>query len=113
MNDKRYAKLALILAAISFFLSNLPPITPFLVSFFHLFLDIELPHQLFGGLAFLCLFPGLVIAFIAYKMGKRMKGSFTIINFARILSLLAILASLFWIIIGIMAPFLASFSPNW
>lgn len=113
MDDKQYAKRALILAVTSFILSNSFLILPFIGIFFELFIKSEFPRYIFVPLVLLGLLSSLPIAIIAYSMGKRMKGSFSIINFTRILSLLAILASLFWMIMLIIAPIISRFGPGW
>jgi hypothetical protein len=113
MDDKHYAKRALILAVTSFILSNSLLILPFIVIFFELFIKSEFPRYIFVPLVLLGLLSSLSIAVIAYRMGKHMKGIFTIINLTRILSLLAILASLFWITMSIIAPIMSRSHPRW
>lgn len=105
--NERYARRALILAVTSFILSNSPLILPFIGIFFEVVIKSEFPRYIFVPLVLLGLLSSLPIAIVAYRMGKRMKASFTMINLTRILSLLAILAYIFWVI-GIM---LATFLP--
>ena len=112
-SDERYAKRAVVLAVTSFILSSPFLTLPFISIFFMLFTKSECPAYIFGPLALLGLLSSLPMAIIAYRMGKRMKGSFTMINLTRILSLLAILAFSFSIIMMIIAPIICRYGPGW
>jgi hypothetical protein len=115
-SDERYAKRAVILAVTSFFLANSFLIITLLSILFVLIDKIDIFDSyrfIFGILMLLCLLASLPISLIAYKMGKRMKGSFTQINITRIFSLLAILSSLFWIAMLTSAPILRRYGPGW
>jgi hypothetical protein len=99
MDDEQYAKRALALAVTSFVLANSIFIFSFISPFFDL--STESQQNLFYALTILGLLASLPIAFIAYKMGKRMKGSFAAINLTRILSVLELLESPFWLIFAL------------
>ena len=111
-SDERYAKRAVILAVTSFILANSFLILSFLGLFFELFTKSECPMCIFVPLALLGFLSSLPIAIIAYRMGKHMKASFTMINLTRILSLLAILAFSYWFIMTIAAFLLNHFAPR-
>jgi len=113
MNDNQYAKRAVILAITSFFLANSAFIVPFLELFSESILKIKLHRYFFFGILWvLCLFASLPMAIIAYRMGSRMKGSIAQLNITRIVSLLAISASSFWIIMFFIGPIIARSRPG-
>jgi hypothetical protein len=92
MDDKQYAKRALILALTSFIIATFPITMPILSILF----DVPAKSNLrfvFGIPAIFGWIPGSIIAFIAYKMGQRMKGSISQINITRITSVLAFIGN--------------------
>jgi hypothetical protein len=113
MDDKRYANLALILALVAFVFATLPITGPILAIFF----DVQVKHyttfeSILGALMTLGWIPGLVIAIVAHKMGKHMKGSLLLINTTRILAALAMLGTLGFGILLILAMLLNHFAPR-
>ncbi len=118
MDERRYGNRAFILALIALALSTLPLTMPILTIFLNIFFDIHVTRQTFLGdiLGILAVFgciPGLIIALLAYKMGRRMKGSLLLTNITRITSILAIISALFWGTLTILAVLIGHFAPRW
>lgn len=115
MNDKQYAKRALILALTAFAISTFPVTIPCLTMFISIGYNIPLEGYLkyiYGFLVIFSWIPGLIIAIFAYKMGQRMKGSILLINTTRITAVLAFLGNLGFGIFGILALLLGHFAPR-
>ena len=113
MNDKHYTNLAIILALIALILASAPITMPILSVLF----DVGIKHyaSLDRVIRLLVIYGwifGLLIAIIAHKMGKHMKGSLLLINTTRIASALAMLGTLCWGIFVILAMILHHFSPR-
>ena len=113
MDDKLYAKRALIVAVAAFVFATFPIIMPILMVFF----DFRAKGCAFfeRALAYLMLLgwiPGLVIAIIAHKMRQRMKGSILLINTTRNFVVLAMLGTLGFGIFEIFAMLLNHFAPR-
>lgn len=111
MDDKQYAKRALILALTSFLLSNSVIIFNVLDSFFKSSSKIKAVEKFLEPLTFLCALFGFLMAFIAFRMGWRIKENVSMKNFTLAFSFCAISASFYWIIISFYVPRLYPLSP--
>jgi hypothetical protein len=112
-NDEHYAKHALILALTALVFATSPVTMSILLAFFDICIKgCTFLKSVFAFLAIFGWIPGLVIAIIAHKMGKRMKGSPLIINTTRIASVLAMLGTLGFGILLILAMLLNHFAPR-
>ncbi len=113
MKERNYADLALILALVAFAIS----IFFFSLQLLRLF-EIISPKIIEILQNRVCLgvwgwMLGLVLAFVSFKMGQRMKGSFLLINITRITSVLAIIAALFWGTLIILNILIGPYVPHW
>jgi hypothetical protein len=120
MDDKQYAKRALILALTAFVFASFPITIPILAMLFAIVFNVSLDDYLNGYLRFVYALPimfswipGLIIAIFAYKMGQRMKGSILLINTTRITAVLAFLGNLGFGIFGILAILIHPYAPGW
>jgi hypothetical protein len=119
MDDKQYAKSALILALMAFVLSTFPITIPLLAMLLAMVFNVSLKGYLNGYLKFVYALPiafgwipGLIIAIFAYRMGQRMKGSLLLINTTRIATVLAIIGTLCFGIFEILAMLINHFAPR-
>jgi hypothetical protein len=114
MDDKRYAKRALILALTAFTIASFPITIPILTMFVSIGFNVPLEGYLKFTYGFLIIsgwIPGLVLAIIAHKMGKRMKGTTLLINTTRITAVLAFLGNLGFGIFLILALLINHYFP--
>jgi uncharacterized membrane protein len=111
MDDKQYAKHALILAVISFLLSNAIIIFNVVDSFFRSSSKIEAFDKYLNPLIFLCALSGFLMAIIAFRMGCRIRQNVTMMNFTLAFSFLAISGSFYWITLSFFDPRLYRLSP--
>jgi hypothetical protein len=116
MDDKQYAKRALILALTALVLASFPITIPFLAMFITIGYDVPFEgyfKYIYGFLVAFSWIPGSIIAFIAFKMGQRMKGSILLINITRIATVLALLGTLGFGIFEMIAILIAPYAPGW
>lgn len=112
IDTKQKDYLALILALTAFVLSTLPLTMPFLEIFYIISKEGIFYRYVLHFLMPLGWLPGLLIAIVAFKMGRRMKDGL-LRNFTRNISLLTIIGSLCLGILEILAPLMIPFTPGW
>lgn len=116
MDDKQYAKRALILALTAFAIATFPITIPCLTMFISIGYNIPIEGYFGFVYFFITAFswiPGLIIAIFAYRMGQRMKGSILLINTTRICAVLAILGTLGFGIFSMLAILIHPYAPGW
>jgi hypothetical protein len=114
MDDKQYAKRALILALTAFAIATFPITIPVLTIFISIGLNVPIEGYLkyiYGCLIFFSWIPGLIIAIIAHKMCQHIKGSLLIMNTTHITAVLAFLGNLGFGIFSILALLINHYFP--